>query len=562
MIIMKLVCLRIIAVLAKIGSASVSQLAEKTGFAISSVSEGVKELEDKSIVARENGKVAMAPTPVAQEFIALSSKFDPEKLLKDTRETIVLGLIEPKTTVELEKAIGISGVQLSRLLRDLFSVGAVFRDGEKLVLNGSVKKFALELKKVINLKGLEPNATLLFSNSVRLKKLPLGAKAKGTLTGFSRFAEHGVEYAAVSDFFAEPGREVSVEEILVHALVASENKKDLAMCLVFYWKNSDKMELRKLMELAKEFKVLGLFLDCIAYLDKRQVKDNSLFLPWSEFNAIAADYGMVHSVKQKFSAQELEALFTEIGKTLQGPLKVFLIGGCNLALKGIKAATKDIDLVVKDKNDFEKIQKTLHELGFGPLARQETSYRKMEPSEIFVLFGKPRVDVFTRIVCNALTLSESMVDRSIEKKYGSLSVNFVKPEDIILFKAITDRDGDLDDIAAIIRRESPDWKFFLSELGRQHDKSERLFCLDVLDTMELLEKMESIVIPVKQKLVNLCLEKGILYLAGKPVSVKEIMKKMDFPELTIRNKISQLVKNKKLAKLKGKPFKVQAAKAR
>lgn len=553
---MKLVCLEIAKVLQNEGSATVSQLAQKTGFALSSVSEGVKELEGKSVIARENGKISMAHTPVAHEFLRLSSKYGPEKILKDTKEKLVLELVEPKTPLELQKAVGISRLQLSRLIKDLSGVGAVYNEGGKYFLNEHVKKFAEELKKVEDLKGTEPYATILFSNSFKLKRVPLDAKAKGTPTGFSRFAEHGVEYVILKDTLIEPEHELSIEEILIHALRASENKKDIAMCLIFYEKNKAKMEIKKLIDLSKEFKVLGLFLDCIAYLGKKEPKDKQLFLPWNEFREIAQVYGVSYNPKQKYSAKELEALFEEIGKNLGGPMEVFLIGGCNMALHGIKQVTKDIDLIVKDRADFDALHKTLTMIGFKPLVDIEASYKKMEPSEILVAQGKPRVDLFTRVVCNALTLSDTMIDKSIEKKYGNLSVNFVKPEDIILFKAITDREGDLDDIATIIKNQDPNWGFFLSELEKQHDKSERLFCLDVLTTLELLEERENIVVPIKDRLIGLCLEKSILYLARKPVSVEGIMQKIDFPETTIRNKINQLVKRKKLKKIKGKPFKV------
>ncbi|MFH1895731.1 MAG: hypothetical protein ABIJ74_04130 [archaeon] len=553
---MKLVCLEIAITLKNKGSATVSQLAQTTGFALSSVSEGVKELEKKSMAKRENRKITLAQTQIAHEFLRLSAKYDPKKILKDTREKIVLELIEPKTKTELQKSMNISGVQLSRLLKELKGVGAVFKEGKKYALNETVKKFAQEAKKTQEIKETEPYAVVLFSNAHKLKRVPLNSPAKGVLTGFSRFAEHGVEYVITSDLLIEPEHKVSKEEILIHALLASENKKDTSMCLIFYEKNKNKMEFRKLIDLSKEFKITGLFLNCIAYLDKKEPKGNEHFLPWNEFKAIAEEYDVRYTKKQKYGLQALESLFEGIGKNLEKPLKVFLIGGCNMALQGIKQATKDIDLIVKDNVDFESLNKTLAKMGFKPLADAEPAYKRMLPSQILVMEGKPRVDIFTRIVCNALALSDTMVDKSVERKYGNLSVNFVKPEDIILFKAITDREGDLQDITTIIQKQEPNWSFFLSELDRQHDNSERLYCLDVLTTLELLEERENIRAPIKNQLIDLCIEKSILYLAKKPASVKEITQKIDFPETTIRNKITVLVKKKKLKKIGGKPFKV------
>src|SRR3989344_2101831 len=117
-----------------------------------------KALEERGILARENWRIVMAKVPVGQEFLHMSSKYSPEKILKGTREKLVLELVEPKTPIELQKAIGVSGLQLSRLLKGLLGVGAVYLDGGKYFLNEDVKKFAEELKKVKALKGTEPYA--------------------------------------------------------------------------------------------------------------------------------------------------------------------------------------------------------------------------------------------------------------------------------------------------------------------------------------------------------------------------------------------------------------------
>lgn len=557
---MKLFSLKALKALAQANTFTITQLAKKIGASTSAASRAAMELEQKKLVEREGRNVRIARNPTAQQMLVLSSKFSLENLFLDSMEDIVMTLHEPKTLTQISEEAGLSEVQVRRLLKKLKGVGAVHLDAKKFALNEDVKKFVVEMKKNTELAGLEPYATIIFSNGQRLKKVPLNAKAKGELTGFSRFAEHGVEYGTINDFYIEPAHELAIEEIFVHALASSSTRKDIAICLVFYEKNKAEMELRKAIELAREFKVLQLLFDCIAYLDHREVQEKEKFLPWKEFSAIADLYGLKSKGKQKFSADELDALLKEMGNQIKGPLEVFLIGGCNMALQGIKDTTKDIDLVVKNEKDFEAVTSVLKGIGFSPLAKAEPAYKKMNPSAILVCPGKPRVDIFTKIVCNALILTDSMADRSLERKYGSLSVKFLRPEDIILFKAITDRDGDLDDITTIIKRQKPDWNYFIEELDRQHENSERLFCLDVLSTIEVLEEKEKIEFEMKERLLDICLEKSILYLAGKPVSVDDIMQKIDFPELTIRNKISQLVKKKKLKKLQGKPFKVTAIK--
>lgn len=601
---MKLASLLVLKELIAGGNNSVSRLAAKFGVFPSTISRAFKELKAKGLVEIDGRSIFLASNSMVHEFKLLSSKFDVEKIFLESKEKLVLELIEPKTFPELQKSLNLSSVQVSKLLKELMETGAVFKKDDRFELNERLKTFALELKKTIDARRVESTAIIIFSNTnFLLKKLPLSiyneptkyeqalflehsnrlgitkkeAKtalvdeygglawlinkkkyltAKGSLTAFSKFAEFGVQYSIINDFFVEPEHDVLIEEILVHALVACESKKDMAMCLIFYEKNKEQMDLKKLVDFSKEFNVLGLFLDCLAFLGKKTVVNTEKFLPWLEFWQLAQNYGVGGKFKEKFSKNELELLLSEIGKALDKPLDVFLIGGCNLSLQGIKAATKDIDLVVKDKKDFEAFENVVKKIGFKQVSPQTPAYKKMNPNAIFEKKGKPRIDVFTKIVCNALSLSNQMINTAVEQKHGRLSVKFVKPEDIILFKAITERENDLEDIAAIIRTQKLDWNFFLKELDNQYNQSQRLFCLDVLVSIEILEKKEKIVIPIKQKLLSLCLEKAILFLAKNPISVQEILQKVDFPETSVRNKIVRLVKEKNLKKICGKPFKV------
>lgn len=535
---------------------TLSGLATKSDLALSTLSGAVKELEEKGFIQKAGRKIMLNNSPLTHQLKTLLDTHNIEKILRERKEEIIIALTEPLTMKELAEQTKMSQIQIYRHIKEMKEIGAVSREYGKYFLAEKIRAFAEEFKKNLEVRKLEKNAILVFSNKFKLKKLPLNSKANGSLTAFSLFAKYGIEYAIVNDFYVEPTHELEIEEVFIHSLVFSESKKDIAMCLVFYEKNKAKLELRKLVEYSRKFKVLGLLFDCIAYLEKREVKKKERFLPWNEFQAIASNYKVTQKIQNKFSAKELEIIFSEIQNFLEKPLTVFLIGGCNMALHGIKAATKDIDLIVKNKQDFKALDQALKGVGFSQATTIENAYKKMNPSRIFEKKRKPRIDVFTGIVCNALSLSNRIIDRSIQKNYGKLTVNFVRLEDIVLFKAITERQGDLEDIATIIRTQNIDWNFFLEELNKQHENNERLFCLDILDTIWLLEEKEKIVTPIKRKLVDLCTEKAILFLARKPVTVLEVRKKIDFAETTIRNKIQSLVKQGKLKKIKSKPFKV------
>lgn len=558
MIIMKSSSLKVLKALIAEGQMNSGALVKKTGLSAASVSKAIKELSEKGLADSKDGTVMLIANSATHELKEAAEAFDLEFLLRERKEEIIILLTKPMAFRELLESTRLSGVQLSRHLKDFAAIGAITRDGETISLGKRTIKLAEELKKMHDMKSVEPNAKVIFSGKQILKKLPLGAPAKGSPTAFSLFGKHGVQYAAISDFYVEPEHEVTLEEALVHAIASSEAKKDLAMCIIFYAKNKDSLDLQKLTKLAIEFRILSTVLDCIALAEGREPKNREMFLPKAELNALARDYGLKSGGREKFTAKQLEELLAEIGQSLEKNFKAYLIGGCNMSLQGMKASTKDIDLVVETKKDFESLSATLLKIGFRQSKNAPKAYEKMSPSGIFENKNRPRIDVFTKIVCNALHLSKEIMEKSRPRQYGKLTIKFISPESIILFKAITEREGDLEDIATIMRREKPDWEFFMDELERQHGHTKRLFCIDVLDNLEILEKNENLKMPKMAGLLTTCLKQSILFMAKKPVTVKEILGKIDFPETSVRNAITRLVKEGKLRKTGEKPFKVIA----
>jgi len=69
-----------------------------------------------------------------------------------------------------------------------------------------------------------------------------------------------------------------------------------------------------------------------------------------------------------------------------------------------------------------------------------------------------RFDVFDRQVCKALEMSQGMRSHArFYRSFGNLDVHLMSPEDIFLFKGITEREADLDDMR-ILAESRVDWK--------------------------------------------------------------------------------------------------------
>lgn len=148
---------------------------------------------------------------------------------------------------------------------------------------------------------------------------------------------------------------------------------------------------------------------------------------------------------------EIRDQFHELGSLLDEPLTVYLIGGGALTLREMKDATKDIDLIVRDEAELERLRDVLEAAGYALPDDLANEYDQLEAA--FILEKGPRrFDVFHRAVAGVLRLSEGMEERS-ERLFvvGPLEVRTVSLNDIFLFKSVANRDDDVDDMITLIQ---------------------------------------------------------------------------------------------------------------
>lgn len=170
--------------------------------------------------------------------------------------------------------------------------------------------------------------------------------------------------------------------------------------------------------------------------------------------------------------KDIEEFFKELDKSMKNIIEIFTIGGAALLRRGMKAATKDIDIIVSTKKEFIELQTALKNIGFqGQIPGKE--YTHMNLSQIFQR-GDFRIDLFEKEVCGKFSLTEEMKVRA-EKviNLDHVKVYLCSNEDIFLFKTMTERDGDLTDCINIATLQNPDWNIILSELKNQISKSKQ-----------------------------------------------------------------------------------------
>ena len=533
------------------GPASLRELSQSLELSYPAVASAAKGLIVKGLCEREKSSVKIKPSAQMGLLGEISTRYQVVKLLGGSKETVLTALLSPLRPIEIAKHTGLAEQTIYRILRELKGMLAVSVKAGKYIVADELLRDWLKLRQMERRLTGEAGVTLLYSNGFVIKMARKGMKVRGTPTAFSRFADFGVDYGAETrDFFVEPPAEISVEEVLVHALLAGQDVQDATMCAVFYLKNRDKIDAVKVGRIAKHLGVLDLWLDLVALCRGLPLKHPEKFLPWDEFVEKAAVYDV--SVQPPFKLQKVHELFEKLGAKLEREVAAYCFGGTNLLLAELKEATKDVDIVVEDRESFKALHLALLELGYHTLGKREVSKeeQRLEASGIYVHEALPRVDLFTRRICKAFELTDTMRRGAKAMRFGKLRANFLSLEAVFLLKSITDREGDILDMEAIARH-GADWKL----LERMYWEEEKLvgarFCLDVLDSLEVIRERSGARIPFLRGLLRRCLEEGVKQSVRLGAgSIADLKRYLDFPEVTLRRAAERLAERREIRLIK------------
>ncbi|NJE09280.1 hypothetical protein E3E31_12255 [Thermococcus sp. M39] len=189
---------------------------------------------------------------------------------------------------------------------------------------------------------------------------------------------------------------------------------------------------------------------------------------------------------EEFTLLDKKATLLASREVIPEELVLYLIGGGNLALRGIKAATADVDVVVEDLHVLRALEEVL--INPSPELRIEgryivyvkeveheykaklgafSVYKKLDPQ-----MGDFNFDVFVRRVLRGITLSEGMKTRAMIPEeftdFKTIRIYLVSLEDIFLFKGVTSlgRSKDIDDLLRLIEH-GVNFDIILAELEVQ-----------------------------------------------------------------------------------------------
>ena len=532
-------------ILAELGKQpkTVTELAGTLGASMSYVSERLKKLEEKRIVEKKRkGKSVTASLrePYSIYLRKLADSHNLEMLLGGRRDTLLHHLLKPRSVGELEEETHLSKAQTYKDLRVLKQAGVILQKNGRYSINpraDDLIRLAELLGEGERYRGVEEGAIVLFrKGGVILKKAPQDVPLAGSPTAFSKFPETGIMYLPLHKYVIYPEKKLSLEEILVHTLLASETGTQMVMAAVFFLKNKQRIDGRTARELSKKYGVLESYLNMLSYLNSGR---GDGFPPWTEFLEKAELYGI--ETKQSYEKNFLLESLNAVGGKVARGLDVYLIGGLNLILRGVKDSTKDVDVVLKSKKDFDAFKAALEKAGYGESAEAARSYRRLHPTTVMIRRGKPNLDLFVKVVCGGIELSGEMAESAeFFKQTGNLRINLLSREAIFVFKSVTDRVGDLEDARLLAVKHPLDWERMWGEVKSQEERSGKTFSFAFLDTLEVLEDKWSIVAPITGKVRFHCLKKGIQLALKKPKTIEELKDWVKFPRHSIERAVREL----------------------
>ncbi len=176
--------------------------------------------------------------------------------------------------------------------------------------------------------------------------------------------------------------------------------------------------------------------------------------------------------KTTINVNEQIELFSLIGKTLKKQVECYVVGGTAMMFLSLKETTKDIDILFKNKENYENFRKALFSLG-----AKESEIKIINPQKIssILTLGNARFDLFLEYLIH-FKLNNNIISRIKElHEFSNLIIKVVSPEDIILFKSFADREGDRIDVANIIKIINVNWEIILKEAEEQTKISEYFF---------------------------------------------------------------------------------------
>ncbi|HMA83148.1 MAG TPA: DUF6036 family nucleotidyltransferase [Candidatus Thermoplasmatota archaeon] len=140
----------------------------------------------------------------------------------------------------------------------------------------------------------------------------------------------------------------------------------------------------------------------------------------------------------------------KINNKLSNKINIYIFGGSAMSYFDLKAANKDIDVLLTNETEIKQLTQALLQTGYQRQIDKNPIYLKMKTRDIIENEDGFRWDIFIHKVCGGLTFSEGMKKRSVPfEKFSNINTFLLSPEDLFIFKAVTSRPRDREDMFSL-----------------------------------------------------------------------------------------------------------------
>ena len=199
-------------------------------------------------------------------------------------------------------------------------------------------------------------------------------------------------------------------------------------------------------------------------------------------------------VFKMINIKDQEDLFKLIADYLEEDIECAAIGGTAMMFEGYKATTKDIDIVFKSSKERDIFIKAIEELGYSKkslklIYDEERIKDKNKP--LIYSRGEERFDLFIKNVFGIEVDFGRFSKRHDYIGKKELIILTLPKEDIILFKSVTNREKDFEDIETIVKLEpNINWDLIVDLALKQKGNNPWI----LIDLEEKLLKLKKIAI--------------------------------------------------------------------
>lgn len=153
--------------------------------------------------------------------------------------------------------------------------------------------------------------------------------------------------------------------------------------------------------------------------------------------------------------RELMDELERVSQLLPQRTRLLLIGGAPMVFREQKDGTIDIDIVALSERDKTALENAVRRLGYLKKGKMRFE-NPVTKFRIEVDIGK-----FIR-----MPISSRMLDRAERRHLKNLELLLLSNEDNIMFKSMTERERDVEDIQKIISSTKIDWNIIYEETKR------------------------------------------------------------------------------------------------